>query len=157
MTQLFNKTRGKVVPEYTTTERDARSDWQLGDMITNTTDAVNQYYDGISAWVDLGADGTGAFESDSGVVKEVSTAYTDDFVFGSPTLDTTTPAHQSRFFFDKGKSSFRAGVTSSPDNWSSSNIGDYSFATGWNTKAYGTGSTAQGVGTTALQARIGLP
>ena len=68
----------------------------------------------------------------------------DDFVFGSKQLDGT----ERRMFFDKSKAAFRVGGTSGTE-WDSSNITNFSFASGYNTIATGNSSTAIGAATTA--------
>jgi hypothetical protein len=69
----------------------------------------------------------------------------DDFVFGSASIvnDPFTSIDNSRMYFDKSKSTFRAGYTDS-NNWNVENAGDYSFATGYNTTASGGASVAVG-------------
>ena len=68
---------------------------------------------------------------------------TDDFVFGSPQLnnDPSTTEDNKRFFYDKSKGAFRAGIAQS-DQWDEKNIGTYSIAMGRNTIASGYHSTA---------------
>ncbi len=66
----------------------------------------------------------------------------DDFVFGSSTLAYTgNSTHSARFFFDKSKSSFRAGASNS-NTWDDVNVGVCSFAAGYGSKASGSASTA---------------
>ena len=61
----------------------------------------------------------------------------DDFVFGSTHLANNGDRdHRSRFFFDKSKSAFRAGYTTS-DEWDESNVGTQSTAFGINNEAKG--------------------
>ena len=67
---------------------------------------------------------------------------TDDFVFGDTQLDGAG----TKMFFDKSKGAFRAGRVSGTQ-WDSSNIINYSFASGYNTIASGNSSTAMGVAT----------
>jgi len=73
---------------------------------------------------------------------------TDDFVFGSPQLnnDPSTTEDNKRFFYDKSKGAFRAGIAQS-DQWDEENIGTYSIAMGRNTIASGYHSTAFGLST----------
>ena len=73
---------------------------------------------------------------------------TDDFVFGSPQLnnDPSTTEDNKRFFYDKSKGAFRAGIAQS-DQWDEKNIGTYSIAMGRNTIASGYHSTAFGLST----------
>ena len=86
----------------------------------------------------------------------------DDFVFGSDNLDYSGFYYNSRMFFDKSKSAFRAG-NSSTTSWNELNLGmystgfgnatvasgDYSFASGSATTASGEASTAMGRNSTA--------
>ncbi len=86
----------------------------------------------------------------------------DDFVFGSDNLNYSGPFYTSRMFFDKSKSAFRAG-NSSTTSWNESNLGmystgfgiatvasgDYSFASGSANTASGEASTAMGRNSTA--------
>ncbi len=100
--------------------------------------------------------GSSVFEVTGAALSEVvssvdSTApyATADFVFGSPTLaDAGTAAHDSRMFFDKSKSAFRAGQAQGTE-WDDANIGSFSFASGRNSTASSTYSTAMGFETTA--------
>jgi hypothetical protein len=63
---------------------------------------------------------------------------TDDFVFGNSSLDDTAQGSilNSRFFFDKSKSAFRAGYADS-NRWDEANVGDFSVG-------FGEGGTASG-------------
>ncbi|MDC3132918.1 tail fiber domain-containing protein [Flavobacteriaceae bacterium] len=72
----------------------------------------------------------------------------DDFVFGSKQVhnDNTTTTDNKRFFFDKSKGAFRAGIAQS-DQWDEKNIGTYSIAMGRNTIASGFHATAFGSST----------
>jgi len=71
---------------------------------------------------------------------------TNDFVFGSPSLDYSTES--SRMFFDKSKAAFRAGTTNTA-SWDEAAVGNYSFASGERSTASGLGSVATGLITTA--------
>ena len=98
--------------------------------------------------------GSGVWQVTGGAGTEVvSTIATSapyasaDFVFGSATLsDAGTAAHDSRVYFDKSQSAFRAGLADGTQ-WDSP--GQYSFAAGWNTTASNTASFAAGEETTA--------
>jgi hypothetical protein len=106
------------------------------------------------------------FESQHNITHNSSPTWaTHHFVFGSSALDnlTQTKTDNKRFFFNKDKGAFRAGIAES-DQWDDKNIGTYSIALGRNTiassyHATALGSktiaeawytTAMGVGTTAL-------
>lgn len=88
---------------------------------TNRSLIDKEYADGL----------TGAFSTTSNVTSNSpGTLGTDDFVFGSSSLnDGGNSAHDSRFFFDKSLSSFRAGIAG---------------GTQWNTDSLGYASTAFG-------------
>lgn len=91
------------------------------------------------------------YEGSSSLVSNVYTS-TQDFVFGSTQLDNIsgTDEDNSRFFFDKSKGAFRAGI-SEGDYWNEDNLGQFSFAVGSNTKATGVYSISMGNATTASQ------
>ncbi|MCI5108352.1 MAG: tail fiber domain-containing protein, partial [Candidatus Pacebacteria bacterium] len=96
------------------------------------------------------------FDVTSNVVSNTgsdATVGTDDFVFGSTGLDDTgDTSHDSRFFFDKSKGAFRAGVTLT-DEWDDANVGACSVAFGKQTCASGDYSAAFGLSTVASGAR----
>ncbi len=79
-----------------------------------------------------------------------NTATGRDFVFGSSSLDDLASGvdGQSRFFFDKSKSAFRAGRATST-YWNDSYRGNFSTAFGVNTMASGVASFATGDGCVA--------
>lgn len=67
---------------------------------------------------------------------------TNNFVFGSPSLDDTgTPAHASRMLFDKSTGAFRAG-SATGTQWDTRGL--YGFATGLNNTCSSTTSAAIG-------------
>ncbi|MBV7270520.1 hypothetical protein, partial [Winogradskyella luteola] len=82
------------------------------------------FYDGVS-WNQLTFWDTGEFQSIGGIVQNTTDISNDDFVFGSTTLSGS----DSRFFFDKSKSAFRAGI-SFGNEWDDANVGDYSVVLG---------------------------
>ncbi|MDP5157742.1 MAG: hypothetical protein NWQ07_04085 [Flaviramulus sp.] len=83
-----------------------------------------------------------AFKSEGGITANENS--TDDFVFGSTQLDDTgNSSGISRMFFNKDKSSFRAG-RALDNEWDDENIGNRSAAFGLNTIASGTYSLASG-------------
>ncbi len=88
--------------------------------------------------------GSGEFESAGGVVRNTSNVSTDNFVFGSSSLDDISGTNDdSRFLFNKAKGAFRAGQATGTQ-WDNANLGNQSFAAGLNSVASGTGSTASG-------------
>ena len=69
---------------------------------------------------------------------------TDDFIFGSAQTDDAGNAdHDSRFFFDKSKGAFRAGIEEG-DKWDDGNRGIGSVALGNGNTAAGENSVAMG-------------
>ncbi len=83
------------------------------------------------------------FETTNGVTSNENGDYaTDDFVFGSPTLDYDGTSG-SKMFFNKGKGAFRAGYGGTID-WNDANVGNYSVAFGGLTRASGSASAAFG-------------
>lgn len=79
-----------------------------------------------------------------------STTTGRDFVFGSSSLEDLASGTDgnSRFFFDKSKGAFRAGIAQSTE-WDDASRGLYSAAFGRNTIASGQGSFAVGNGPVA--------
>jgi hypothetical protein len=96
----------------------------------------------------------GPFSSNGGITS--NTPITDNFVFGSSSLNNLSGnADDSRFFFNKTKSAFRAGYAI--DEWNDSNVGTYSTAFGFGTAASayysfaaGSQSKATGYGSVAI-------
>ncbi|MDP6908907.1 MAG: hypothetical protein QF371_05335, partial [Flavobacteriales bacterium] len=90
------------------------------------------------------------FTNTSGVTSNENGTYaSDDFVFGSPQLDDDGNAtHDGRFFFDKSKGAFRAGLVQA-GQWNDANLGSYSMAAGGNNIASGFSSVAMGNTTTS--------
>jgi len=93
------------------------------------------------------------FLTQNGVTSNIpGNLATDDFVFGSNQLDNdiSTTDDDSRMFFNKAKSAFRAGLVDDDDQWDDSKLGLVSTAFGSNTEAIGDYSFAGGFGTKAL-------
>lgn len=95
-----------------------------------------------------GSAGVAAFGTTGGITSNEAGSpgsyTTNDFVFGSPTLnDAGTAAHDSRFLFDKGLGAFRAG-TANLTEWDNINLGANSIAFGLNNKAKANQSTVAG-------------
>ena len=80
---------------------------------------------------------SGTYVYNGGALGSVST---DDFIFGSPTMDYSTESN--RMFFDKSKAAFRAGQAGGTE-WDDTNVGSYSTA-------FGRGNTASGFASTAI-------
>ena len=108
-------------------------------MTTNGTGSIS--------WTTLSGGGNpGAFSTASNVTSNTSGAIaTDDFVFGSTQLDndTSTTDDDRRFFFDKSKGAFRAGIAFGSD-WDESKLGNYSIALGRGNEATANASFAAG-------------
>lgn len=99
-------------------------------------------------WVQANAGtGGGEFQRTSGVVHNTTNLNADHFVFGSTTLDNIaeTTADDSRMFFNKAKAAFRAGYAFGTE-WNDANVGQYSTALGYRSRASGEYSTALGGG-----------
>jgi hypothetical protein len=91
------------------------------------------------------ASGVGAFATTANVTRNSPGDYnTDDFVFGSPTLDDDTiSTHDDRMLFDKSRGAFRVGGETGA-NWDEANRGSYSFVAGINSSAISWNSIAMG-------------
>lgn len=103
----------------------------------------------------------GAFLTTGGVTSNSpGTLATDDFVFGSDSLnDDADSDHDNRFIFDKSKGAFRAGTVQSTQ-WDDASRGTQSAAFGRNNQAIGGRSTVAGgdanvIAGTGAQAFIG--
>ncbi|MEM7297376.1 MAG: tail fiber domain-containing protein, partial [Bacteroidota bacterium] len=100
---------------------------------------------GTISWGTLGS-GAGAFNTLNNVTFNSSGSYAnDDFVFGGGTLanDAGTTDDDSRFFFDKSLSAFRAGTTLGTQ-WDGANVGQHSVGLGLDPRATATGAVAIG-------------
>ena len=94
--------------------------------------------------------GVGEFVSIGGVVRNTTNTISDNFVFGSTSLnDITGSGDNVRFYFNKAKGAFRTGRTDNA-SWNDSLVGDRSFATGFSTQARGLQSAAFGLTTLAI-------
>lgn len=102
--------------------------------VSETIDGTVYYY------IDTSTLGTAdsVFATVSNVTSNSpGTLATDDFVFGSSSLDDDGDAnHDSRLIFDKSNGSFRAGRVASTQ-WNSANRGNFSVAFGANNMASG--------------------
>ncbi|MCB9185561.1 MAG: tail fiber domain-containing protein [Flavobacteriales bacterium] len=109
-------------------------------------------WDGTS-WIPLGGGGgTSPFVLNGNLVQPDNTVVnlaTDDFIFGSPSLDDNANTdNDGRFFFDKSKGAFRAGLVTG-SQWNDANRGLYSFAAGNEVTASGEAAMALGQGASA--------
>ncbi len=94
-----------------------------------------------AAWIPLGGGGgSSPFILNGNQVEPDNTVVnlaTDDFIFGSPSLDDDADTdHDGRFFYDKSKGAFRAGLVSG-DQWDDFKRGNQSFAVGYDVTASG--------------------
>ena len=144
--------------------------WALGDKFLN----VKIDPAGGSSFIDMGTtqlvsvpfalyaekSGDKVFTRVGNVVSNGSNVATDNFVFGSSSLDNLAgTTDDARFFFNKQKGAFRAGIANIQWNNDSLGIGsfasgfgnrakgNYSAAFGYNTNAYGNCGSAFGIGT----------
>ncbi|MFM1876703.1 MAG: hypothetical protein RL266_2440, partial [Bacteroidota bacterium] len=97
-------------------------------------------WDGAS-WIPLGGGGGNSpFLVSNNLVQPDNTLVnlaTDDFIFGSPSLDDNANTdNDGRFFFDKSKAAFRAGLVTG-DQWDDFKRGNQSFAVGYDVTASG--------------------
>lgn len=98
--------------------------------------------------------GSSIFSGNTTVVSNIYTT-TQDFVFGSSSLDNISgTSDDARFFFDKSKGAFRAGTTrvettGNEEVWDEEIVGEYSAAFGVANEASGLASTAFGFQNTA--------
>lgn len=144
--------KGILIPRMSTTQRTTISFPAKGLLVfDNDTDSF-WFYDGNN-WLSLSSTAT-AFEYDNAnkIVKPNaanSNVANDDFVFGSPQLDDAgNLIYDSRFFFDKSKAAFRAGLVAGTQ-WDDANIGFFSAAFGRDAIASNLGSFAFGGTVTA--------
>ena len=117
------------------------------------TDGQVLTYDTTNGWQAETLSGSSIFESvnTDSLIREATNTnqYNRDFLVGSPQLDDDgNTAHDKRFFFDKSKGAFRVGIATGTQ-WDASDVGDYSFACGYNSTASGSYSHAEGYSTIA--------
>ena len=111
--------------------------------LTGTSLQIN-IENGNPASVDLAAlIPTTVFEVNGTLISPVSTDIDKDFIVGATQMDHSTSASWRRMFFNKNKAAFRAGFTNNA-YWNDDSLGNYSFATGFNTVALGVASTSLG-------------
>ncbi len=128
---------------YLTSEEDGSITNEIQDLnLTGNTLSITN--NASSTNIDLGPY-RNVFEITNGVTSNENGSYaTDDFVFGSSSLDhPAVEGQRDRIFFDKSKGAFRAGSTNDA-SWNDSNRGFYSTAFGFNNIALGVSSFAAG-------------
>ncbi|MFK8037921.1 MAG: hypothetical protein AB8B74_06495 [Crocinitomicaceae bacterium] len=84
------------------------------------------------------------FEANGTVVSPGTVDINKSFIVGSTQMDHSSASHWRRMFFNKDKAAFRAGFTNNV-SWNDDSLGNYSFATGYNTRALGVASTSLGL------------
>ena len=136
MLDVTSTSKGILIPRMTTTERETISSPATGLLVYDTDENSFWYYNGTS-WTEVGS---AAFISENGLTQSVNND--DDFIFGADSLNYGTGS-EYKFFFDKSKGAFRAGLVRF-DAWDESNLGDYSAAFGEETQVSGANSFAAG-------------
>ena len=115
-----------------------------GSASTTLDDAYDQGGAGAGRVIDA-LDGTVAITGEDGIM--VSGVFGNGLAVGA--TDGIAQGAGTRMFFNPNKAAFRAGYVDGTQ-WDNANIGDYSTAMGYNTKASGVLSTAMGDYTTCL-------
>ncbi len=151
----INGTAALDLPAGTTAQR------PTGDNGMLRYNSDNNRFEGFQngSWQDILTDASLAAAPDRGVqfnsgntlAAEANFTYTSagDLIVGSSQLDDTgTGSEDSRMYFDKSNSAFRAGYVDG-NQWNFASAGQYSAAFGLNTTASGNASTAIGINTTA--------
>lgn len=140
---IVSTTAGVLVPRMTAAQKTAILLPVASLLIYQTDGAAGFWYFDDLVWQPISA--AGAFTTTANVTSNTSGDYTtDDFIFGSPQLaNDGNTAHNARMFFDKSKSAFRAGIVEGTE-WDDVNVGLYSTAMGFDTKASALASTAMG-------------
>ncbi|MEM1328857.1 MAG: tail fiber domain-containing protein [Bacteroidota bacterium] len=136
MLDVSSSDKGFLIPRMTTAERTAIATPATGLMVYDNEENSFWYYNG-TAWTAIGQD---VFTSENNITHSISND--DDFVFGADSLNYGS-GDEYKFFFDKSKGAFRAGLIENAD-WDKSNIGDYSAAFGENHIGSGEHSFAGG-------------
>ncbi len=133
---------GVLVPRMTESQKDNISNPTKGLLIYQNNQQEGFWYFNGTIWVSI--DSKGEFVSDSGVIYNVTDRTRDDFVVGSTSLNDIAGSNDDkRFFFDKAKAAFRAGLNSGT-SWDNTKLGSNSLAVGSNNEASGSNSVALG-------------
>lgn len=144
---IQSTTKGFLIPRMTTIQRDKINNAATGLLVFDT-DTESFWFKTRAIWIELVDESSPLTHDDSSnLVKPDETIVdisTDDFVFGSTQLeDSGNTNHDSRFFFDKSKGAFRAGIEDS-DRWDDAKRGIGSVALGEGNTASGKTSVAMG-------------
>ncbi len=157
---VSSTTQGMLVPRLTTAQRTAVSSPATGLLVFDSTTGSFWFYSGAawteitvgttSPWSTLGSDiyktnsgGVGIGTSDPTALLHVSDGnFLTTGTFGSgPSLSSSGAG--TRMLFYPQKAAFRAGHVNSTE-WNDANIGDYSIAAGYTSKASSSGTVALG-------------
>lgn len=79
------------------------------------------------------------------LIRQNSTSFNKDFVFGRIDIPDNTAISDTMMFFDYSKSAFRGGTVLNNNFFGDDNVGDYSFAFGRNVNASGYGAIGLGM------------
>ena len=152
---------GIILPQMTTAQRTAIASPQNG-MLVFDTNTQSYWFRQSGVWVNLST-GINYWQLAGAGGNEIQNTNTDGFWSANPTgltsasNNTTNPPTApvsgagTRLMWIPSRSAFRAGTVTSTGSsyWDAADIGLYSFATGFNTRATGTYTTAMGYSTTA--------
>lgn len=95
----------------------------------------NLYFYRGNTWSLVGEDGP--FKTFGSLIVQKEN-YDNDFIIGHPILPSTGPAvTENMFFFQESNGVFRAGGLNNSMDWHTVNMGDYSTAFGYNSRAKG--------------------
>ena len=148
MLDVSSITKGLLIPRMAKTQRNTIATPAQGLMIYQT-DSIPGFYYYEDGWNYIS---NGPFYKNKGSIYNTNwnAAAPDSlFIFGSDSIDNRAgTADDNRLFFYKPLGAFRAGYADNT-NWDKSNLGQYSFASGYRTYATGQASTAMGSNTTA--------
>jgi hypothetical protein len=153
---------GILLPQMTTAQRTAIASPQNG-MLVFDTDTQSYWFRQSGLWVNLSAGGNNYWQLSGAGGNEIKNTNTGGFWSVNPTgltinsNNTTNPPTApvsgagTRLMWIPSRSAFRAGTVGSTGSgyWDAANIGLFSFATGYNTRALGSYSTAMGNNTSA--------
>jgi hypothetical protein len=153
---------GIILPQMTTAHRTAIASPQNG-MLVFDTDTQSYWFRQSGVWVNLSAGGSSYWQLTGAGGNEIKNTNAGGFWSDNPTglTNLSTNATNSptapisgagtRLMWIPSRSAFRAGTVASSGSgyWDAANIGLFSFATGYNTRAVSSYSTAMGYTTTA--------
>jgi len=155
MLDIQSTTQGVLVPRMNSLARDSISNPSEG-LLVYDLDTKSFWYFQSGSWVDLNYVNR-VFENNNMTIRNTGDHTVENFVFGSPSIESTANmSENARFFFNKEKRAFRAGsprdiylgIFDVGDStlWDNDNLGLYSFAAGLGTVASGNGAGATALG-----------